>query len=145
MTMVGFDVETVEGAIITMQFATSVTEAVLIDVSPDTALDCFLDYLHQHATSHSLNILWAHNLEFDFGSTFTSAFDLLWGTPIRSGTLRSRMASGTRVELAYHNTDNPFHRLRIGESEWLLLDTSAFFKGRLAKVCEDLGLPVRKL
>src|SRR5690349_15105140 len=131
MTMLGFDVETVRGSIITMQFATSHKEAVLIDVAPDTALKCFLDYLPEHGTPNVLNFLWAHNLEYDFGSTFSSVFDLLWGTPIRTGTLKTRLETGRSIELTYHNIDSPFHRLRIGKIEWLLLDTSAFFKGAL--------------
>ena len=53
--------------------------------------------------------------------------------------------SNTPVELNYHNTDSPFHHLRIGKQEWLLLDTSAFFKGSLARICADLNLPVQKL
>jgi hypothetical protein len=145
MTILGFDVETVQGDLFTMQFATSEQAAVLREVLPDTGLEVFLDVLRMHGSRGVINLLWAHNLEFDFGATFTPISDLLWKRPIKSGTLVTRLRDGLRVELTYHNTDNPFHQLRLADQEWLCLDTSAFFKGSLAKVCADLGLSVQKL
>jgi DNA polymerase family B len=142
LSLYAFDTETVDGEPLTIQFAGQ-EGVVLYRTSRSTILEIFLTFLAQHGVPDNLNLLWAHNLEFDAGVVFSEASPDLWAyqTPHFVGEVDGM----GQVEIVFHHTDNPFHQFTIQGRQWWLLDTMSFFKLSLEEACRRLRLPVRKL
>ena len=136
-----FDTETVEGEPFTIQFA-GCSGATLTRVTRSTILGTFLTFLAEHGDSDHLNLLWAHNLEFDAGVVFI-AHPQIWATTMPH--LVGELDGGGDVRITFHHVDNPFHQLTVQGRQWLILDTMSFFRLSLEEACRRLQLPVQKL
>src|SRR5713101_9210949 len=136
-----FDTETVDGEPFTIQFAGS-DWATLVRVTRSTILGTFLTFLGQRGDPDRLNLLWAHNLEFDAGIVFC-AHPEIWTT--KTPHLVGELDGVGDVRIVFHQIENPFHQVTVRGRQWLILDTMSFFKLSLEEACRRLQLPIQKL
>jgi len=136
-----FDTETVDGEPFTIQFAGS-DGGTLVRVTRSTILETFLTFLDHRGDPDRLNLLWAHNLEFDAGIVFC-AHPEIWTT--KTPYLVGQLDGVGDVRIVFHQVENPFHQVTVRGRQWLILDTMSFFKLSLDEACRRLQLPVQKL
>src|SRR5713101_8258497 len=136
-----FDTETVDGDPFTIQFAGS-EGATLACVTRSTILETFLTFLAQRGDPNHLNLLWAHNLEFDTGIVFC-AHPEIWTT--KTPHLAGELHGAGDVRIVFHQIENPFHQVTVRGRQWLILDAMSFFKLSLEEACRRLQLPIQKL
>src|SRR5215468_4940531 len=113
-----FDTETVDGEPFTIQFAGS-DGATLVRVTRSTILETFLTFLDQRGDLDRLNLLWAHNLEFDAGIVFC-AHPEIW--TFKTPHLVGELDGAGDVQIVFHQVENPFHQVTVRGRRWLVLD-----------------------
>jgi len=114
----------------------------VVEVTAENALDKFLDYLEKNITQNNPNFVYFHNLNYDVVAL------LMDSSPDMA---QNFFASKFEFDLGdwnirlIHGRANFCFMKYQGKTMVYLLDSFAFYKTSLSKLCDTLGLPYKKL